>query len=301
MLDRRDFLGGSVALAATLRASSLFAAEAPAELVEVTGTDRKAMVKAAFEALGGIGAFVKKGDKVAIKPNLAFANPVEWATGTHPDTLVAVAQLCLEAGAKDVLVVENPLHDANKCLDRTGARAALKALPEVRIRMLEDHDEFREVKIPDGRSLKSTDVAKVLLDADVFINLPQAKQHSSTGVSFGLKNAMGAIWSRKPFHIVYDIQQAVADLGLAVKPHLTLLDAVHVLLTNGPKGPGEVGKPGKMIAGRAIASVDALGLSVSNFDGKPLTPADAKHIFAASKHGLGEWDVAKLRVKRVTV
>lgn len=270
-----------------------------AELVEVSGKDRKAMVKAALTALGGIGAFVKRGQRVVLKPNLAFANPVGWATATHPDTLVAVAEACLSAGAKEVLVVEHPLNDPEKCLERTGARAALSALPDVKLHMLSEHEEFAEVAIPRGVAITSAEVARAILEADVFINLPQAKHHSAAGVSFGLKNAMGAVWSRKPFHLWLDLHQAVADLGHVVRPHLTILDATQVLLNGGPKGPGEVGQPGRMVAGRVTASVDAWGLSVVPFGGKVLTPADIKHIANAGKAGLGEVDVKKLKAVRV--
>jgi uncharacterized protein (DUF362 family) len=299
-LKRREFIGAGIATAAALQSTSLFAAEPAPDVIEVSGTDRKAMVKAALAALGGIGAFVKKGDRVVLKPNLAFAAPVEWAVGTHPDILFAVAQACLEAGAKDVLVAENPLSDPEKCWTRTGAREALKSLPEVRMHMLSEKDEFREVKIPKALTLDSTEVGKCFLDADVFISLPQAKHHGSANVSFGLKSAMGAIYSRKPFHLFMDIQKAIADLGLAVRPHLTLLDATKVLVTNGPKGPGDTASPGKLFAGRSVVCVDAAALSVAKFDGKVMTLADARHIELASKHGLGECDVAKLKVKRVT-
>jgi uncharacterized protein (DUF362 family) len=110
---------------------------------------------------------------------------------------------------------------------------------------------------------------------------------------------MGAIWSRKPFHLGLDIHQAVADLGLAVKPHLTILDATRVLTSGGPSGPGDVASPGKMFVGRAIASVDALALGVTKFDGKQLQLTDARHIFLAGKHGLGEYNSALIRVRRV--
>jgi uncharacterized protein (DUF362 family) len=299
-LDRREVLGGLAATAVALPSRIALAGPAAAvDLVEVSGTDRKAMVKAALGALGGIGAFVRPGQRVVLKPNLAFANPAAWATATHPDTLVAVAQACLEAGAKEVLVVEYPLNDPAKCLERTGAKEALKALPDVKVRMLAEHDEFREVAIPGGVALKTVEVAKAILDADVFINLPQAKHHGSAGVSFGLKNAMGTIWSRKPFHLWLDLHQAIADLGHVVRPHLTILDATHVLLSGGPKGPGDVGTPGRMVAGRVTASVDAWGLSVVPFGGKALTPADVRHIAHAGRAGLGEVDVKKLAAARV--
>lgn len=299
--NRREFVGGLLATAAVLPSRLASAAEPAPDLVEVSGTDRKAMVKAALGALGGISAFVRRGQRVVLKPNLAFANPVDWATATHPDTLQAVAEACLEAGAKEVLVAEHPLNDPAKCLERTGARAVLAALPDLKLRMLAEHDEFREVAIPQGVALKSTEVAKAILEADVFINLPQAKHHGSAHVSFGLKNAMGAIWSRKPFHLWLDLHQAVADLAHVIRPHLTILDATHALLTSGPKGPGEVSQVGRMVAGRTTASVDAWGLTLSAFGQKKLTPAEVRHIGLAGKAGLGEVDVSKLKALRLSV
>ncbi len=308
-IHRREFLAGTLAAAAcTSKAAEGGRGQAEqrapvavgaSEVVDVSGTDRKAMVKAALQALGGIGAFVKRGDKVVLKPNIAMANPSDWATTTHPDTIAAVARECLEVGAKEVLVIEHPLNKGESCLERIGVRVALKALPDVKIRMLEDKGDFREIPIPGGLSLKSTEVAKAVLEADVLINLPQAKDAGSAGVSFGLKNAMGVIWSRMKFHLWLDLHQAIADLGQVVRPHLTLLDATRVLLTNGPKGPGEIADLGRVIAGRAIASVDAYGLTLARFKNKQLTPRDVKHILLASQAGLGEWDIAKIKVLRV--
>jgi uncharacterized protein (DUF362 family) len=84
-----------------------------------------------------------------------------------------------------------------------------------------------------------------------------------------------------------------------IKPNLTILDATRALLTNGPAGPGETTTPGRIVAGRKVASVDAYGLTVAKFNSKTMTPADARHIEFAGKAGLGEVDVAKLKVKKV--
>jgi uncharacterized protein (DUF362 family) len=84
-----------------------------------------------------------------------------------------------------------------------------------------------------------------------------------------------------------------------VKPQLTILDATRALLTNGPAGPGETAAPGRIVAGRAIASVDAYGLTLARFDQRQLTPRDVRHIALAGEAGLGETDVARLRVRKV--
>ena len=90
------------------------------------------MVAAALKALGGIGKFVRSGDYVVLKPNAGFANPAAWGTTTHPDEVVAVAKACLDAKAKQVLVVEFPQGKGEKCMKRCGLTAALSALPQER-------------------------------------------------------------------------------------------------------------------------------------------------------------------------
>jgi uncharacterized protein (DUF362 family) len=298
LITRRTFVGTSIAAAATLKYGRVFAGSEP-DIIDVSGTDPAKMVAAALAALGGISKIVKKGDFVVIKPNAAFANPPAWGTTTHPETVVAIAKACLEAKAKEVLILEFPQAKGEKCLERCGLTAALKALPGVKVKLLGPGD-FQKVEVKGGVTLKSVEVAKQILSADVFINVPAAKAHYQAGVSFGLKNHMGLIQDRQAFHTAMELHQAVADLGRVIKPNLTILDATRALLTNGPAGPGETSEPGRMIVGRKVTSVDAYGLTVAKFNSKTMTPADARHIEFAGKAGLGEVDVAKMKVKKVT-
>jgi uncharacterized protein (DUF362 family) len=302
IVTRRHFLELFAAAAAALpfRGRAAHAAGGEPDIVDVHGSDARKMVAAALAALGGIGRFVKPGDHVVIKPNAGFANPPEWGTTTHPDTVMALAQACLDAKAKQVAIVEFPLSkDPDRCIKRCGLEAAMAAVPVVKLKLLAAREDFKTVEVAGAAALKSVDLAKAMLSADVFINVPAAKAHTETGVSFGLKNAMGLIWDRKAFHTAYDLHQAIADLGRVVKPHLTVLDATRVLLTNGPQGPGDTGTPGRLVVGRNVVSVDAYGLTVARFNQKQMTPADARHIALAGAAGLGEIDVGKLKVKRV--
>lgn len=298
LITRRTFVGTSLAAAATLKYGRAFAGPEP-DIIDVTGTDPAKMVAAALAAMGGISKVVKKGDFVVIKPNAAFANPPAWGTTTHPETVVAIAKACLEAKAKEVLILEFPQAKGEKCLERCGLTAALKALPGVKVKLLGPGD-FQKVDVKGGVTLKSVEVAKQILSADVFINVPAAKAHYQAGVSFGLKNHMGLIQDRQAFHTAMELHQAVADLGRVIKPNLTILDATRALLTNGPAGPGETSEPGRMIVGRKVTSVDAYGLTVAKFNSKSMTLADARHIEFAGKAGLGEVDVAKMKVKKVS-
>jgi len=300
-LRRRAVLQGAAALATGVAVGPAQAAEALPDLVEVAGTNHKAMVDAALTALGGIGAFVKPGARVVVKPNVSFDNPPEFGTGTHPETMRAVLEACLAAGAKEVVVIENLLRKKERCLERTGLGALLKTLPQVKLRLLDGDEDFEGVVVPGGKELERIDLAKEVRAADVYINLPQAKHHSSAEVSFGMKNAMGVIRDRKKFHLWLDLHLALVDLARVIKPQLTLLDATRVLMNKGPGGPGEVAAVGKLIAGRNVVSVDAYGLGLCKFDGKSLKVSDVRHIALAGKAGLGETDVTKLRVKTITV
>lgn len=297
LISRRTFVGGSLVAAATLRYGRALAVGEP-DLVDVSGSDPAKMVAAALAALGGMAKFVNKGDFVVIKPNAAFANPPAWGTTTHPATVVVVAKACLEAKAKEVLILEFPQAKGEKCLERCGLTAALAAVPGVKVKLLGPGD-FQKVEVKGGVTLKSVEVAKQLLSADVFINVPAAKAHFQAGVSFGLKNHMGLIWDRQAFHTAMELHQAVADLGRVIKPTLTILDATRALLTNGPAGPGDTAEPGRMVAGRKVASVDAYGLTLAKFNSRIMTPANARHIEFAGKAGLGEVDVARMKVKKV--
>lgn len=299
-ISRRRLLESTLALVVAAKGTPALAKE-QFDLADVSGTDPAAMTKAAIDALGGIKAFVHAGDYVVLKANAGFPNPPAWATTTEPVVVATVARLCLEAKAKQVLLLEYPQGRVpQKCLERSGLAAALAALPQVKVKLLAPGD-FVKVEVPGAVALKSVEIAKALQSADVFINIPVAKNHVDTGVSFGLKNHMGLIADRKAFHTQYEIHQAVADLGRVIKPHLTVLDATRVLLTNGPTGPGETATPNRVIAGRNVVSVDAYGLTLAQFNNKQMRVSDARHIELAAKAGLGNADLAALRVKKVSV
>lgn len=298
-ITRRRFLKSTIALAAAAQTTEVLAADAT-DVVDVSGTDASAMTVAAIGALGGIKAFVHPGDYVVLKANAGFPNPPAWATTTAPDIVATVARLCLEAKAKQVVVLEFPQGKVpEKCVERCGLAAALAPMPQVKLKLLGPTD-FVQVEVPGGVELKSVEIAKALKSADVFINMPIAKNHVDAGVSFGLKNHMGLIKDRRAFHNQYSIHQAVADLGRVIKPHLTILDGTRVLLTNGPNGPGDVATPNRIIAGRNIVCVDTYGLTLAQFNNKQMSVADVKHIELAGKAGLGKTDLASISVKKLS-
>ena len=198
-ISRRQFIlttAAGVAIGLAGYPSFLRAAE-ETELAVITG-EPAAATRKALEALGGIARFVKKGQRVVIKPNMSFAKTPDFAASTHPLVVVAVAQACIEAGAREVLVLDHTLQRAELCLERTGIRDACRQhVPGVHVLALQDRKFFREIRIPQGKVLDRVEVLTDILDNSVLINVPVAKSHSATGVSLGLKGLMGLIWDRE--------------------------------------------------------------------------------------------------------
>ena len=130
-MNRREFLKRSAQYAALGTAGlsvpgmieRVCAAEKEPDIVVASGGPGPA-TRAAVNAFGGMGSFVKKGDKVVIKPNMSFPNPPDWGSTTHPDVVRELTMMCVEAGASSVLVLDNPLRSAELCLVRSGVRKA---------------------------------------------------------------------------------------------------------------------------------------------------------------------------------
>ena len=301
-MDRRRFLGGAalIATAAGALPRRLLAAPAaaPANLVLATG-DPAPAVRQAIAALGGMGRFVKPGQRVLLKPNMSFPTGVEAGATTHPEVVAEVARLVAEAGAKEILVADYPLRRPEVCVSRSGILEACARIPRTQVRFFAEEKFFEEVGVPRGKVLDRVKVLKPLLEADIYLNLPTAKTHSAVGVSLGLKNQMGLIWDRDAFHTRFDLGQAIADLGSALKPQLTILDASRALVTGGPGGPGKVVWLHRMVAGVNPVEVDALGVTLTPWYDQVLRPDQVSHLRAARALGLGDLDPAKFQYQRL--
>ena len=296
-ITRRKFLKTAAAGMALgfVSSPSFLVAKEEYDLAVISG-EPVAATKKALEAIGGISRFVKKGQQVVLKPNMSFARTPDFSATTHPLVVVTVAQACMEAGAQQVLVIDHTLHRAELCLERTGIPEACKNIPGVHVLALQDRKFYREIKIPQGKVLERVEVIKDVLDSPVWINIPVAKSHSATGVSMGMKGLMGLIWDRESFHSKFNINQAIADLGTVIKPHLTILDATRALTSGGPGGPGEVKKPNLIIAGVDPIAVDSYGVSIVPWYGQNFKGRQVEHLLIAHQRGLGKIDTNQLKI-----
>lgn len=295
-MKRRDFIkdvaAGSFLLG--LRPSLLAQAASPPTLAVVQGDSPVAITREAIAALGGMKRFVAKGDKVVIKPNIGWDRTPELAACTNPEVVRTLVELCFDAGAKEVTVMDNTINQAQRCYARSGIAEAAKAAgakaPYV--------NPFRLKKMAlRGEWLKDWEVYTDFVEADKLINVPIAKHHSLSRLTLGMKNWLGAIGgSRNQLHQRLD--EAMVDLAAFFKPELTVLDAYRILFRNGPQG-GRVSDTKlqkSIVAGTDPVAVDALGASF--FD---LEPGDLPYLSLAQKRGLGQADLEKIRVEKRTV
>lgn len=301
VFNRRRFLARSLAWAGALTLGSGLprwaGAEATPDMAIAQG-EPEAAVRAAVNALGGIRAFVRPGQKVVIKPNMSFAHDVERASNTHPEVVRTLAALCHEAGAGRVRVLDHPLRRAELCIE--GVRQACSVFNEDMVHGLESPRFFKPVPVAQGLQMRETDVMQDVLEADVLIAAPVAKSHGSTGVSLSLKGMMGLIWDRGIMHYKYDLNEAIVDLATVLKPQLTVIDVTRALTTNGPGGPGKVVRLDTVIAATDPVAADAQAVAMVPWYGQRLAPRQVPHIRRAHERGIGRMDIENLRVRRVT-
>ena len=184
---------------------------------------------------GRHGTLCQKGQSVVLKPNIGWDRTPEYGANTDRNLMGVVTRYCLEAGAKEVICFDRTC--GNDWENRYKMSGIQEAVEKNGGKMITGHNEslFEEQEIPKGVKLKKAKVHKLLLSADVCINMPVLKHHGGTKITAALKNSMGCIWDRGFWHS-NDLPQCIADFSTYWKTQLTILDAYRVMLENGPRG-----------------------------------------------------------------
>ena len=304
-ITRRDFIKASLGTAASLSLPHLGLPELLAQtlaedkiipdLAVVTDGNPASLARKAVELIGGMKRFVSKGDVVVVKPNIGWDRSPEQAANTNPEVVAEVVKMCLESGAKKVRVFDRSCNAASRCYDNSGiAKAAAEAGADVSQVVSAG---FSDVKLPEAEVLKTWPLYKPALEADVLINVPIAKNHGLTYLTMGIKNLMGIMGGDRG-KVHWNIDDKLADLAHFVRPQLTILDAYRILVKNGPQGGSlkDVKLMKTMVAGTQVATVDAYGATL--FD---IKPAGLTHVVKSSKFGLGEIDLDKVNIEKVSL
>lgn len=259
----------------------------------VQGPDRVKTVDKAIELLGGIERFVKQGEVVAIKPNVAFASPPMLGATAHPELVAEVVRLCYKGGAKQVIVTDNPINDPASCFTLSGiGRAASQA--GAKVVLPKDH-LFKLTTLTGGRLIKNWPIFfEPFKKVDRLIGIAPVKHHHRAGASMTMKNWYGLLGGRRNiFH--QDINTIIAELAMMVKPTLVILDATFVMMTNGPTGGSvsDLKRADTLIASTDCVAADSYGCSLLG-----LTVSDLPYLAKAEKAGAGTTDYESLKPKQ---
>ena len=296
-MKRRDFITGAAAAGLALRfGPRAFAAQAASigslpTLAAVEGESPAAITREAIALIGGMKAFVSKGDKVVIKPNIGWDRTPELAACTNPEVVRTLVELVLAAGAKKAIVIDNTTNQAKRCYVRSGIQEAVNQAGGDMLFV----DDYRVKKMPlKGEWIKEWEIVLDVIESDKIINVPIAKHHSLCRLTLGMKNWLGATsGARNQFH--QSLDKAVVDLAAFFKPRLTVLDAYRILVRNGPQGgrvtDTELRK--MVIAGTDPVAVDAMGASLFAVE-----PRELPYLGLARERGLGEFDLGKVRLEK---
>ena len=263
-----------------------------AEMAVARGGSPVANTRAAIEALGGMGTFVKAGDRVMIKPNLAWKRIPAQAATTDPELLAELCRLCLDAGAREVVVFDSPCDPGSATFKSSGAYEAVSAVGARAV--YPEKTDYIKVSFG-GDLIKTWSVWKDLVTFDKVINAAIVKHHVQSRTTAGMKNWYGILGGDRGL-LHQDMDGSIVDLGAAVRPTLTVLDANRLLMRNGPTG----GSLGDVKQNQAVAAgIDPVALDAWAVQELGQRMEDVKYIEKAQKRGVGTPAWRSLRLKEV--
>lgn len=219
-------------------------------------TEVQSAVENAINKLGGIGKFIKPGQKVLLKPNVLGGYSPSEAVTTHPNVVREVIRLVKKAGANP-FIGESPGFGS---LERHSKVCGIKQASEEEGAPIVEFSTPKNVEFPQGKRFKNLTLAKEIFDFDVIINLPKFKTHGLTGISGAVKNLFGCVPGILKSQYHYKIQKRsllidlINDIADYIKPKLNIMDAVWAM--EGEGGPTK-GNP---------CFMGIIGVSSSAFD-----------------------------------
>ena len=244
-----------------------------------------ALVREALDHLGGMARFVRRGDTVLLKPNQTVFYSAEEGCTTDPLVVGALIRLAREAGARRVLVGESSggFFSSLDCMGITGVAAVAEREGARLVDLGSDRVPNRLVRIPHREVLRTAPIPAPLLDADVIVNVPKAKNHHIEPISGALKNWVGVVnqnW-RERNHGDAEMYARFMDLMSVTRPHLCVVDALIV-----GEGDGPIGNAPRW-CGCILASDDPVATDVSIARLLGHDPGDLRFAAEAERRGLG--------------
>ncbi len=290
------FLGTSAKYGPTSQAMTSYDDSLPYDLVAVRGGGAVEMFDKGIASLGGMEKFVNEGQHVVVKPNIGWDRPPEMGANTNPELVGRIVEHCLQAGASRVSVFDHTCDEWRACYRNSGIE---KAANDAGANVVPGNSEryYQDISIPDGRRLTQAKEHELLLEADVFINVPVLKHHGGASITVAMKNLMGNVWDRRYYHS-NDLHQCITDYTTYRKPDLNIVDAYRVMMRNGPRGVSEedvVTMEAQVISSDLVAADAASSLIFG------LEPQEVGHIRLGQEMGIGTMELDSLNINRLRI
>ena len=241
-----------------------------------------------IDLLGGLGKFVRKGDRILVKPNLLRASPIEKGVTTHPEIVFAISKLLQDHGC-NVLIGDSPgggTPYTERALRKSYHAAGLDAVAKELGVELNFSLEYKNIPSPNSRKIKRFNIITPALEADAIVNVAKMKTHLFTYITGATKNTFGVIPSmeKATFHSRLkqpdDFAEMLVDLNELIKPRLNILDAVMAMEGDGPNS-GKMRKMGIIAGSDNYAALDVVESKLMSID-----PKDVGVVKAAIKRKL---------------
>ena len=210
------------------------------------GTMEQRLAKA-LDGIGGLTHYIKPGDIVLVKPNVAFDRSPNLGATSNPEIMDRLIRMLLvDCKAQEVRVADNPIESPSDCFVKSGIAGAVDQAGG-RI-YLPDSNAFRMLNTPGATLIENWwFMHRPLTNVDKVIGIAPVKDHNLCSASMGIKNWYGLLGGRRnQFH--QDIHEIVSDLSIMIRPTLTILDGSNILMSNGPTG----GDPSNVKKGDAV-------------------------------------------------
>jgi uncharacterized protein (DUF362 family) len=234
-----------------------------------------------LEPLGGIEAFVKRGDRVLLKPNLLTGSQPTRECVTRPEIVYCLAQMVREVGGEPFLG-DSPAFGSAKGVAKNNGY--LPFVEELDIPIVEFSGQRYAVNSTNFKHLR---LSKEALDADVVINLPKVKSHIQLTMTLGVKNLFGCVpgkmkawWHLEAGKDASRFAEMLVETARGIAPDLTIIDGIMAHQGNGPSG----GDP--RFLGILGASADVFALDLALLELLNVEPTLVPTIVAACSLGV---------------
>jgi uncharacterized protein (DUF362 family) len=237
-----------------------------------------------------MGRFISRGDIVVVKPNIGWDRTPLQAANTNPEVVAAVVRLALDAGARKVVVTDASCNDPGGA---SSARASGRAHASAPRSCCPRSTGFARCACAARCSTSGPSTARSS-KADKVINVPVAKHHNLAKYTGAMKNWYGTLGGRRN-RLHQSIDVSVADLATFMRPTLTVVDGVRVLLRNGPQG-GNVDDTRRM--NTVIATIDQVAADAFGCTLIGQRPENLPYLRMGEERGIGTRDWHTLRPGR---